>query len=154
MSAKVNVPLSKGHAYIYLSVYFIIFLLSTGIVTSSWTLIETKEIGMHICRTRSDDPTGDGNDPTGDGNGPNATTGDGNDPNATTGDGNGPNATTGDGNSCQDCSITYETLAATQTFATIYFMFIVNGVLSSWSLLQVVLVLTFALEMVDRIDRT
>jgi hypothetical protein len=118
MSSKVNVKLSSGFIYLFIGIFYLFLL--TVIVTSSWILLETKEIGMHICRTRSDDPTGDGNDPTGYGNGQ---TGDGNgqtgDGNGQTGDRNDPNATTGDGNSCQDCSITYETLASTQTFATI-----------------------------------
>ena len=130
MSSKVNVTLSERTLYIFIGIFYLFLL--TVIVTSSWILIETKEIGMHICRTRSDDPTGDGNGP-----------------NATTGDGNGPNATTGDGNSCQDCSITYETLAATQTFATISLCL---------TLMAFALVAyaggfghNFALEMVDRL---
>ena len=120
MSSKVNVTLSTGTLYLFVGIFYLFLL--TIIVTSSWILLETKEIGMHICRTRSDDPTGDGND---------------------------PNATTGDGNSCQDCSITYETLAATQTFATISLCL---------TLMAFALVAyaggfghNFALEMVDRL---
>ena len=130
MSSKVNVTLSERTLYIFIGIFYLFLL--TVIVTSSWILIETKEIGMHICRTRSDDPTGDGNGP-----------------NATTGYRNDPNATTGDGNSCQDCSITYETLAATQTFATISLCL---------TLMAFALVAyaggfghNFALEMVDRL---
>ena len=44
MSEKVNVPLTKTFIYIFVGI-FIVFLLSM-VVVSTWTLIETKEIGM------------------------------------------------------------------------------------------------------------
>lgn len=75
MSEKINVPLTKTFIYIFVGI-FAMFLLGM-VVVSTWTLIETKEIGLHICKG------------------------------------------SGDETSCQDCGITYQTLATTQTFATI-----------------------------------
>lgn len=105
MSEKVNVPLTKTFIYIFVGI-FIVFLLSM-VVISTWTLIETKEIGMHICRG------------------------------------------SGDETSCQDCGITYQTLATTQTFATITLCL---------SLMAFVIISftggigpNFALEMIDKI---
>ena len=105
MSEKVNVPLTKTFIYIFVGI-FIVFLLSM-VVISTWTLIETKEIGMHICRG------------------------------------------SGDETSCQDCGITYQTLATTQTFATITLCL---------SLMAIVIISftggigpNFALEMIDKI---
>lgn len=105
MSEKVNVPLTKTFIYIFVGI-FIVFLLSM-VVISTWTLIETKEIGMHICRG------------------------------------------SGDETSCQDCGITYQTLATTQTFATITLCL---------SLMAIVIIIftggvgpNFALEMIDKI---
>lgn len=105
MSEKINVPLTKTFIKIFVGI-FILFLLSM-VVISTWTLIETKEIGMHICRG------------------------------------------SGDGTSCQDCGITYETIATTQTFATITLCL---------SLMAIVIIIftggvgpNFALEMIDKI---
>lgn len=105
MSEKVNVPLTKTFIFIFVGI-FIVFLLSM-VVISTWTLIETKEIGMHICRG------------------------------------------SGDGTSCQDCGITYQTIATTQTFATITLCL---------SLMAIVIISftggvgpNFALEMIDKI---
>ena len=105
MSEKINVPLTKTFIYLFVGI-FIIFLLSM-VVISTWTLIETKEIGMHICRG------------------------------------------SGDKTSCHDCGITYQTIATTQTFATITLCL---------SLMAIVIIIftggvgpNFALEMIDKI---